>query len=308
MFRLIIRRLLVILIVMLGVNLIGFLFGYYLGPTLTSTNLAAYKISQLQPFLPAYLTYWKGIISLNFGTLPDGGSVLDTIGQSFLASSGLLFLSFILSILFGYLLGRAGVKTEPNRVAPWLDVLSTFGQSSPSFYIGILFISASVMLLIWAPKNFPLLPFQGYGWDAHLILPVLALMIRPTLQIAHFSASLLVTEMNKGYVLALRGMGFTKRRILGRLAFRNILAPIILVTAGSWRLIIVELIILERLFNWPGLGKLLCDTLILGTNSANYLFPPLLAGLLSVLAFLFMGVDFLAWVLSQSLDPRLTVG
>jgi peptide/nickel transport system permease protein len=307
MIRVLLRRFLTIPAVMIVVNMIGYLFGFYLGPTLSSAGMTGFRISQLPPFLPTYFNYLKGMLSLNFGVLPNGRSVLDAIGQAFLASTGLLIVSFVLSILFGYLLGRSGVRSEPNRVATWLTVLSTFGQSSPSFYIGVLFISASVMLILWGPKNLPVLPFQGFGWDAHMILPVLALMIRPTLQIAHFTASLLVTEMNKTYTLVLQGMGFKKRTILGKQAFRNILAPVILVFAGSWRLILVELIILERLFNWPGLGKLLCDTLIRSSNSSYFLFPPLLAGLLSALAFLFMTADFLAWVLSRSMDPRLAI-
>jgi peptide/nickel transport system permease protein len=307
MFRALLRRFFYIPLVMFMVNIIGYLFGFYLGPTLNSTYQATFQLSQLPPFIPTYLHYWKGMLSGDFGVLPNGGSVLSTIGQAFLASTGLLLISFLLSAFLGYLLGRTGVRSESNRVASWLALLSTFGQSSPTFYVGILFISASVMLVLWGPKNLPLLPFQGFGWDAHMILPILALSIRPTLQTAHFTASLLVTEMNQKYVVALQGLGFKKRTILGKQAFRNILAPFLPMLAGSWRLIIVELIILERLFNWPGLGKLLCSTIILSSNSRNFLFPPLLAGLLSMLAFLFMTADFFAWILSRSVDPRLAV-
>jgi peptide/nickel transport system permease protein len=161
------------------------------------------------------------------------------------------------------------------------------------------------MFLIWSPGNTILLPFQGFGWDAHMILPVLALMVRPTLQIAQITANLLSDELGKQYVLVMRGLGYQLNSIRGRFAFRNIMAQVILVIAGSWRMLIVELIILEWLFNWPGLGKLFASSLILSSSSANFLFPPLLASLLSIMAILFLAADLIASAAARAVDPRL---
>jgi peptide/nickel transport system permease protein len=240
------------------------------------------------------------------GTLPNGGAVSEAIIRAMAASLGILVAAFVLSIILGLILGWSGVRSDPPVVARWMTLLFTFGQSSPIFYIGVLFISASVAYLLWGPGDAPLLPFQGFGWDAHMILPVLALMVRPTLLIAHTTASLLADELGKQYVVVLRGMGHSQRAIRGRFAFRNILALVILSIAGSWRLLLVEIIILERLFNWPGLGKLVSTTLIISTQSDNFLSPPLLAGLLSVLALLFMTADLIAVLATRLIDPRLT--
>ena len=291
---------------MLLVNVIGFTYAFILGPIQGRRAPSSFTTIEIPPVIPSYFDYLRRISHLDFGILPNGGTVADVIGRAMAASAGLLAVAFILSIILGLALGRAGVRSDQPVVSSWLALLSTFGQSSPTFYIGVLFISVSIAYLLWGPGDMVLLPFQGFGWDAHMVLPVLALMVRPTLQIAHTTATLLSDELGKQYVIALQGMGHSRSAIRGRFAFRNILALVILVIAGSWRLLIVELITLELLFNWPGLGRLFSRTLIPTSQSTYFLFPPLLAALLPVLVFFFMIADLIASVVARQLDPRLT--
>lgn len=305
MLRLIVRRLLTIPLIIILVNFVGFIYAYYLGPIQSKLRPTGFEVIKIPFFAPSYLEYLRGVIHLDFGILPNGGKVIETIANATVASSGILIIAFLLSILVGLALGKAGVHSEPPRVSRWLIVLSTFGQSSPTYYIGILFISASILYLLSGIGKKAVLPFQGFGWDAHMVLPILALIVRPTLQIAHVTANLMTEELNKQYVIAMRGLGYTMGAIRRRFAFRNIIAQVFLVIAGSWRLLIVELIILEWMFNWPGLGKLFASTLITTFHSANFLYPPLFATLLAVLAMLFLVVDLIATIASRFSDPRL---
>jgi peptide/nickel transport system permease protein len=305
MLRFISRRLLAIPLVVILANLVGFIYAYYLGPIQSTLRPNGFEVIKIPFFVPSYLEYLRGAIHLNFGILPNGGTVIETIAKATGASAGILITAFLLSITIGLFLGKAGVHSEPPRVSRWLIILSTIGQSSPTFYIGILLISASILYLLSGLGNKTAIPFQGFGWDAHMILPVLALMVRPTLQIAHVTANLMIEELSKQYVIAMRGFGYTMGAIRRRFAFRNIIAQVFLVIAGSWRLLIVELIILEWMFNWPGLGKLFASTLITTSRSSNFLYPPLFATLLGVLAFLFMAADLIATVAARESDPRL---
>lgn len=308
MMRYLLKSLLVIPLIMFIANMIGYMYAFILGPIQANLNQVSSIPIDIPPVIPSYLDYLGGFFHLDFGTLPNGSSVSDTIQMALLASTGLLVAALVLSVIFGIALGRAGVRSDPPAVSGWITLLGTVGQSSPSFYVGILLISGSIFYVLWGPGNGAiLLPFQGFGWDAHMIIPVLALMVRPCLQIAQTTASLLSEELGKQYVVALQGFGFSQRSIRRRFAFRSILAFVIQIIAGSWRLLIVELIILERLFNWPGIGKLFSSTLILTSHSSNYLFPPLLAALLSVLVFLFMISDVVASVMARLVDPRLSL-
>jgi ABC-type dipeptide/oligopeptide/nickel transport system permease component len=71
---------------------------------------------------------------------------------------------------------------------------------------------------------------------------------------------------------------------------------------------LAELIIIERLFNWPGYGKLLGSILSLGDTSADFLSPPMVAILITILAAFFLLIDLVATSLARSLDPRLWGG
>ena len=304
MVRFILRRLMIIPFVLLLANFGGFAYAYYVGPLQAIRNPFSFGLIQLPPFLPMYGAYFQRVLQLDFGIAPNNEPVASLIARTSAASAGLLIFSLALSILVGLLLGFRAVRSDPPQISPWLTILTTVGLASPSFYIGILFITLSIIFLIQGPARQPLLPFQGYGWDAHLVLPTLALMLRPTVQIAQVTSGLLVGELGKQYVTAARSFGHSMRSIRRRFAFRNIAAPVVLTIAGSLRLLVAELIIIERLFSWPGFGRLLSTTLVVTSHSDNFLHPPMVAALLTILAAIFLAADLIASILVRIIDPR----
>jgi ABC-type dipeptide/oligopeptide/nickel transport system permease component len=166
------------------------------------------------------------------------------------------------------------------------------------------------------PEAKPPLPLHGFGWDLHLVLPVLALLLRPTVQIAQVTAGLLAGELGKQYITAARSRGNTWARARWRHALSNVLAPVILTIAGSFRLLVGELILVEWLFAWPGLGWLLSLALVppriatvsgLSDISLYFLHPPLVAALLTMFTLVFLTVDAVASFAARSVDPRLQV-
>ena len=92
----------------------------------------------------------------------------------------------------------------------------------PSFYIGSLLIIGLVLYVIWRGTDMPL-PLSGFGWDVHLVLPVLALMARPTFQLAQVTSGVLSAELGKQYVIAGRSMGRTWRSIRVHFALKNVI-------------------------------------------------------------------------------------
>jgi len=156
--------------------------------------------------------------------------------------------------------------------------------------------------------NIPL-PIQGYGWDWHLILPLVALCVRPTAMIAQVVAALLAGELGQQYIVAARGKGLAERRVIWHHALRNVWAPVAHALAGSVRLLVADLIVVEWLFGWPGLGFLMAATLIpaqvaSATVDAGFLDPPLVASLLTIFAAIFLITDLLAGALARAADPR----
>ncbi|MEZ4618324.1 MAG: ABC transporter permease [Caldilineaceae bacterium] len=264
-----------------------------------------------------YLAYSGHIWHGDWGIMPTVAA--EPIGRLLLhvggISLGLLAITFVLSTCCGLLLGVAGIHHHPPRVARWFTPLTTIGLATPSFYLGTVVIA---LLLFYFVRSGPdadlILPLQGFGWDRHLLLPTLALVVRPTAQLAQATATLLVTELELLYITAARGRGMNRRRIAWRHALRVAWAPLVMTIAASLRLLTGELLLVEKLFGWPGLGRLLASALVPPTTAtlgrldgaaSYFLYPPLVAGALTAFALLFLLVDLVAVLLAHRLDPRL---
>jgi peptide/nickel transport system permease protein len=272
------------------------------------------------PLLPAYKEYIQKTIKLDFsmevnvpGTRTGPISLEKTLTSAILASFGLLAVAMILSVIVGLIFGFAAVRNDPPGVARWMTFFSTVGLAMPSFYIGSLLILLMVFyVLTRGPGTDMILPLDGFGWDKHLILPVVALMARPTVQMAQSTANLLSGELSKQYVVAARSVGYNWRSIRNSYALRNIIAPVILTIAGLLRFTVGELVIIEWLFKWPGLGRLLGWTLVpaqLTSTSGSPLFlnPAVMATVVLLIAALFLITDLIAAILVRVFDPRLRI-
>lgn len=302
------RRLTIFPLSLLIANFIGYAFAFSTSPIVSSSNPYSSGPGDLPPLFPAYWEYLQKAITGDFGETFTREPVLESISRFGTASLGLIGISITLSILLGMAFGRLAVRRNRSGVASWLTFISTVGLALPSFYIAILLIALFVLLAIYATTSVTdLIPFQGFGWDAHLLLPVLTLTIQPTVKIAQVTGGLLSEEMEKQYVSTALSFGHSFRTIKSKFAFRNILAPILLTIAASLRIMIAELIIIERLFNWPGIGRLISTILSRSSNSGDFLAPPMIAALLTILVGTFLLIDLIATFLGRLTDPRLSV-
>lgn len=261
----------------------------------------------------ASTAYIRGWLQLDFGKLRNGESVVRVVTQALGASLGLLVAALMLSLPMGIGLGILAARWNRLRPARWLTLVSTAGLAMPSFYVGSLLILFSVTYALWSKgEGGAPFPLAGFGWDRHMVLPVLALMIRPVVQIAQVTGTLLTGELQKPYAAAARSVGHSRSRVKRRLAFRNILAPVTLTIATSLRTLVADLILVEWLFFWPGIGRFTAAALIPAgrTNLASspyFLNPELVAALLASITLIFLIADFVASVAVRAFDPRLRV-
>jgi ABC-type dipeptide/oligopeptide/nickel transport system permease component len=317
--KFIVQRLLIIPLLLLLVNFLGYAYAHYARP-IRAARTPYVQSEEAGPLIPAYLDYLQTLINLDFGmelAMPDNSrtntpvTLGDTLKQATIASLGLLVISLSISVIVGLYLGFKATRNDPPDISHWLTVSSTIGLAMPSFYIGSLLIIGLIFYIIWrGPDSELLLPLSGFGWDVHLILPVLALMARPTFQLAQVTAGVLSAEIGKQYVIAGRSFGHTWRSIRLHFALRNVVAPVILTIAGLQRFLVGELIMIEWLFRWPGLGRILGWTLVpaqltSSRGSPLFLNPPVMATVLTLIAALFLLTDFFAAVSVRYLDPRL---
>jgi peptide/nickel transport system permease protein len=307
------RTLALLLPLLLLAHSLGYAYGHLVAPLHAARNPLYATQFRAEPLATSYMAYLGQVLGGDLGPLPgdrDGTSLAATLGFATLNSLGLLVVALTLSVALGLGLGMLAVRDHPPRIAPWLTAAATLGLATPSFYFGVLGISAVLLFLIYAPGQTVLLPLSGYGWGRHLVLPTLALMLRPTAQIAQMTAGMMVAELSRPYVVTARSLGVGERRIARRHVLRNALPPIVATIAGTLRLTAGELIIIETLFAWPGLGYLVGQALIpsnssVGGEAALFLSPPLLGASLALFAGLFMLSNLVAGMAQRALDPRL---
>jgi peptide/nickel transport system permease protein len=318
MVRFILRRLLIIPLALIVVLLLSYAYAHEVQWEYANRYPQLYyrlKVTQQRPerLKAAYAQYLPKLLQLDLGTLRNGKPIVEVLGESGVASLGLLATALVLSVVVGLLLGIGAAHWTRRRPARWLTMFATAGFAMPSFYVGSLLILLSVAYALWLGEGRGLpFPLAGFGWDRHMVFPTLALMLRPTVQIAQVTASLLTGELHKLYVVSARSFGHTWRAVKRRLALRNVLAPVVLTIARSLRTLVTDLILVEWLFFWPGLARFLAFALIPASrtdmaSSPYFLDPPFVAVLLTTITALFLVADFVASVLVRVFDPRLRV-
>lgn len=309
MLRYVLRRLAIIPIGLIVAHFVGFAYAHLVLPVQLGNNPMFAVTMETAPLIPAYSRYLQGAMGGDFGSIPPAGApVLKTIADATLASLTLLLLALSIALLIGVPLGLKAVRSNGGRIAPWLTVLTTGGLAMPGFYIGSLLIMFVLWYLIYGPTSMPI-PVQGMGYDLHIVLPMVVLAARPTAQIAQVTATLMAVELDKQHIVTARSVGNPWQVVRRKHAFRNIIAPLSIASFAALRLAVGELIIVEWIFGWQGLGRLLGLILLapmgFAFDSPLFLHPPALGLVLAVLAGLFLLGDFVSGLIARLADPSL---
>jgi peptide/nickel transport system permease protein len=317
MFIFTLRRVVWMLLLLIGINFLTFAYAHYGRFEQLKQNPIFAQEGKAESVLPFYKEYIDGFINGSPIPIPmlAGVDVLDMVSLAAKNSLGLLGLAFFISLMIGIPIGISAVKVEPPRVAKWLIPISTISLAMPGFYIGAMLITLSIYYLLYTPGTQATLPFPlgGFGWDAHLVFPVIALSFRPTIQIAQTTATLLAEEFSHTYVNVARSLGHSWQLIKYKTALRNIYVPLAQVIATSLSVMIGELILVEWLFRWPGLGRQLASsiqppniaTVFSASIPSSYLHAPTVATVATALGAILIISNMLVSIFTFSADPRL---
>jgi ABC-type dipeptide/oligopeptide/nickel transport system permease component len=230
--------------------------------------------------------YWQKVESPAF----------QLIAQILANSVVLLSISLLVAILLGVPLGIAGALSKRKSSATFMLILSVLGISTPSFLLAMLFWIINIQVHNWF--NIKVLPSAGFGWDTHMVLPVLVLAMRPLAQIAQVTYVSMANILNEDYLRTARAKGLPWRLIRDRHALRNILIPILTTFGTSLRFSLASLPVVEFFFSWPGVGLTLLQAINLGNGD-------LVTDLILLLGLFFLAVNFSLELLFPILDPRL---
>ena len=317
----IIRRSMQSIVVLLVMSLLVFIGVYAVGnPVDILINPQADQIERehaiatlgLDKSLPEqYLSFLSGALHGNLGrSFVHSTSALQLIFERMPATLELALAAMLIAVIIGIPLGLwAGLR--PNGVAGRSIMAgSILGFSLPTFWVGLMLIMIFSVMLGWLPSN-----GRGPTIDLFGVIPVSFLsvegwrhLIMPATNLALFNVALLIRLTRAGtheallqdYVKFARAKGLTNGRIVGVHVLRNILIPIVTVIGLQFGALIAFAIVTESVFAWPGMGKLLIDSL-------NLLDRPVIVAYLLVIVTIFIVINLAVDLLYSMLDPRVRI-
>lgn len=265
MLRYLLRRVGGIIPVMLAVSLFAFGFVRLLpgdparlvaGPeaTLADVNSVRQRLGLDRPLPVQYLRFVRDMLVGNFGTsIKTGQPVATEIGERFMPTLWLSLFAMLWSTAFGVAIG---VTSGVGR-GRWVDqagmAIAVSGLSFPAFWLGLLLIDLFSVRLGWLPTG------GEEGWRS-FIMPSFTLGVGVAAVMARFTRSAFVEVAGEDYVRTARAKGVPERRVIWSHAMRNALIPVITLTGLEFGSLLGGAIVIETVFSWPGLGRLLVDS------------------------------------------------
>ncbi|MDX9801559.1 MAG: ABC transporter permease [Spirochaetia bacterium] len=204
-----------------------------------------------KPLHVQYLRYWKNLFHGSMGkSYRDKREVSQIMAERLPKTVYLMSLSILLSVIIAIPLG---VKAALNRNT-FIDRLSmstaVFGFSMPNFFLGIL------LILLFSVK-LKLLPSSGSDTWKHIILPLITSSVAHIGSYSRFTRSTMLSVMNKPYIRTATATGLSRNSVIYGHALPNAAIPIVTIVGTSIGRIISGSIVIETVFAWPGVGRLL---------------------------------------------------
>lgn len=306
-FAFLLRRPLELVPVLIGISLVTFVLlqltpgdpvRLMLGPKASEEAIAAVRerYGLDQPVILQYLYYIKNVLQGDLGQSlslrqPIGPVILERIAPTVYVICYGLFLS----ALFTLALGVAAARSKGGIVDQIVRFICVLGVGVPSYFIGLLLILAFSI-------KFRLFPVSGYAGSFttniyHLFLPALTIGIAITPILTRNFRATLIQQMNSGYAVAALSKGVPDGDVFRRHVFWNSLLPTVSLFGVVASFLIGGSVIIENVFNIPGLGLLL----VRGVLNRDYF---VVQGVTLVLAIGIVAANLLIDIVVAALDPR----
>jgi len=317
----ILRRLLQSILVLVVMSLLVFTGVYAIGnpvdilisPDATQAERMA-TIAALgldKPMWMQYLVFVKKALAADLGkSFAFNVPAIELIFERMPATLELAIFAMLMAIVIGLPLGLyAGLKPR-SFTARTIMTLSIFGFSLPTFWIGLMLIMIFAVTLGWLPSNgrgpttlllgIPV-SFLSIEGLRHLLLPAFTLSLLNIALIIRLTRSGTQEALMMDYVKFARAKGLSDARIIGVHVLKNIMIPIVTVIALQFGSVIAFAVVTETIFAWPGMGKLLID-------SINVLDRPIIVAYLLIIVGLFIFINLVVDIAYSLLDPRVRLG
>jgi peptide/nickel transport system permease protein len=245
-----------------------------------------------RPLLVQYGSFMGGALHGDLGrSLRTNQPVTSAIVERMPATLELAVAAMTVAVLIAIPLGILAAVHAGTSIDHAATTLALIGISMPNFWLGPLLAIVFAVELGW-------LPVSGRGTLAHLVLPAVTLGASLAAIVARMTRASMLEELRELYVLAARARGVSRVRAVLKHGFRNSLIPIVTVLGLQFGSVLTGAIITETIFAWPGVGRLLVQSI----TARDY---PAVQGCILLIAITYVSVNLLVDVLYGVLDPRI---
>ncbi len=244
------------------------------------------------PLGTQYMRYWIGVLHGDLGRsirlhLPVRSLILARYPYTL----ELAIPAILLAILLAFPAGIASARHRQHWQDRWLAAVSLFGVSFPAFTLG------PVLILIFA-IDFGWLPVSGTGSWRHFVLPVFTLGAALAAILTRMVRTSMLEELGQDYIRTARAKGVSERGVVYRHALPNAMIPLLTVISLQFGTLLAGAIVTEKIFSWPGLGRLTIDAIA----NRDY---PLVQGCILAIGLTYILINLLTDALYAVINPRI---
>ena len=298
---LLLRRCLHALAVLIGVSIATFAVAHATGDPVTLVlSPSASEATRMQmrahlgldqPLITQYLLFLGHAVQGDFGqSFIYRQSVASLVLARLPATLLLAGSAFAIALSVGVPLGVVAA-TRGGWASATLNLFSMAGLAIPSFWLGLMLV---LLVAVWLR----LLPVDGYGGLAHLILPALTLSLQSIARLSRLVASGMQGAMRADYIRTARAKGLLEHRIVWVHALRNVLVPVVTMAGLELGDLLSSAVVVEVVFAWPGIGRLAVTAL----GERDF---PLLQGTVFMAGLGFVLINLAADAICARIDPRM---
>ena len=272
-----------------------------LGPYASTADVEAMRIrlGLDRPVAMQYLQWLKGILSGDFGdSIFLGRSVVQAIAERLEPTLLLAFFSVLLAAVSGVLVGLVSAWKRGSILDQALIIFAMIGLSIPNFWLGFMLLLTFAVNLGWFPAA-GYEPLKSGLWNSlrYLVLPAAALALQQSAAIARMTRSSVLEVNRLDFVRTARAKGVHEAVVMRRHILRNSLIPIVTVIGLSLTVLLAGAIVVELVFNIPGVGRLV----IQAVSRRDY---PVIQGVILMIGGIALGMNLLIDLLYGAIDPR----
>ncbi|MCV7168327.1 ABC transporter permease [Mycobacterium manitobense] len=309
--RFLVRRVLYSLVVLLGVLVVVFALVHLvpgdpvriaLGTRYTPQAYEALRSASGldRPIVVQFFSYLGNALTGDLGvSFRNGDPVTVTLLDRLPATLSLGLVGVVIALVIAVPAGIYSALREGRLSDTVVRITSQFGVSVPDFWLGILLIALFATTLGW-------LPTSGYrplfddpaGWLRHIVLPGLTVGLVAAAIMTRYIRSAVLEVASAGYVRTARSKGLPPRVVTFRHTVRNAMIPILTITGIQLATILGGVIVVEVVFAWPGLGRLVFNAVA----ARDY---PVIQGAVLLIAALFLLINLIVDALYAVADPRI---